>query len=97
MKKELTEEYVMHVAHLGRLKLTDEEIKKYKYQLNQILDEINKINDLDITSKDIMITPTINNNMFSTKELNTTDSKDILSNTPKTNGNYIEVRWLKND
>ena len=43
--KRLTNEEVLHVAKLARLKLTEEEVEKYAYQLKSILDEINKINE----------------------------------------------------
>jgi aspartyl/glutamyl-tRNA(Asn/Gln) amidotransferase C subunit len=96
MDKEVTEEYVLHVAHLGRLKLAPEEVERYKHQLKQILDEINKINELEFED-DILISPSSNTNVFSSKESNKTNPKDIISNAPKTNGNFIEVRWEKND
>jgi aspartyl/glutamyl-tRNA(Asn/Gln) amidotransferase C subunit len=96
MNKEVTEDYVLHVAHLGRLKLTTDEIQRYKHQLKQILDEINKINEIDFED-DIMISPSDNTNVFSSKESNKSNPKEILSNAPKTNGNFIEIRWEKND
>ena len=37
---ELTREEVLHVAHLARIDVTEEDINKYKIQLKQILDEI---------------------------------------------------------
>jgi aspartyl/glutamyl-tRNA(Asn/Gln) amidotransferase C subunit len=96
MNKEVTEDYVLHVAHLGRLKLTTDEIQRYKHQLKQILDEINKINEIDFED-DIMISPSDNTNVFSSKESSKSNPKEILSNAPKTNGNFIEIRWEKND
>lgn len=97
MDKEVTEEYVLHVAHLGRLKLNDDEIKRYKHQLKQILNEIDKINELNIDESDILITPSLNSNVFSLKRSNNIDTNEIISNAPKTNGNYIEVRWEKDE
>ena len=50
---ELTKEDVLHVAHLARIELKDEEIEKYIYQLNQIKDEMDKLTLVEIGSDDI--------------------------------------------
>lgn len=97
MEKELTREYVLHVAHLGRLSLTEIEIEKYRHQLKEILDEINKINEITFEKSDIMISPSDNTNVFSSNNSFELNSDRLIKNAPKTNGNYIEVRWLKND
>ena len=55
---ELTKEDVLHVAHLARIELKDEEIEKYIYQLNQIKDEMDKLTLVEIGSDDICISPT---------------------------------------
>ena len=47
---ELTKEDVLHVAHLARIELKDEEIEKYIYQLNQIKDEMDKLTLVEIGS-----------------------------------------------
>lgn len=93
---DLTEEEVLHVAHLGRLSLSKEEIEKYKHQLKQILNDINKINEV-VINDNIMISPSENSNVFSDNSYKEIDTKSALSNAPTTKGNYIEVRWLKND
>jgi aspartyl-tRNA(Asn)/glutamyl-tRNA(Gln) amidotransferase subunit C len=43
----LTEDEVRHVAKLARLKLTDEEVKKFAPQLSSILDYVDILNELD--------------------------------------------------
>ena len=60
---ELTKEEVLHVAHLARIDVAEEDINKYKIQLKQILDEINRINELDVDG-DILISPTDNKNVY---------------------------------
>jgi len=42
-------ERVKQVAHLARLRLSDEEVLKFAAQLNQTLDYITKLNELDVS------------------------------------------------
>lgn len=55
---------MLHVAHLARIELKDEEIEKYIYQLNQIKDEMDKLTLVEIGSDDICISPTENTNVY---------------------------------
>lgn len=50
----LTRRDIEHVAHLGRLELSEEEIELYTKQLNQILDYFKKLEELDTEN----VTPT---------------------------------------
>lgn len=98
MQEGLTREKVLHVADLGRIALTEEEIEKYSYQLKQILDEIEKINQVDIEDKAIMISPTNNTDGYRDDETGDVLSiEEALKNAPKANGNYVEVPGVFND
>ncbi len=44
----ISEEQVRHVANLARLGLTDEEVARMSEQLGDILDNIEKIQELDL-------------------------------------------------
>ena len=46
----LSEEQVRHIAHLARLSLSDEEVKKFSTELSSILDYIEILNELDTES-----------------------------------------------
>lgn len=92
---ELTREEVLHVAHLARIDVTEEDINKYKIQLKQILDEINRINELDVDG-DILISPTDNKNVYR-EDLGINEDVDVLRNAPKKSGNYIEIKRFVND
>lgn len=92
---ELTREEVLHVAHLARIDVTEEDINKYKIQLKQILDEINRINELDVDG-DILISPTDNKNVYR-KDEGINEDVDVLRNAPKKSGNYIEIKRFVND
>ncbi len=43
----LTREEVLHIAHLARLELTEEEIEQYRQQLSAILDYFQKLQEVD--------------------------------------------------
>ena len=92
---ELTREEVLHVAHLARIDVTEEDINKYKVQLKQILDEINRINELDVDG-DILISPTDNKNVYR-EDVGINEDVDVLRNAPKKSGNYIEIKRFVND
>lgn len=88
----LTKEEVLHVAELARLDLTDEEIEKFSYQLKEILDSINKINDVEISTDDILIAPWSTNTILREDIYKEYDLKeDILNNSSSRFDNFIEV------
>ena len=47
MVQKIDEQQVRHIAHLGRLKLTDAEIETFGAQLSDILDYVEQLNELD--------------------------------------------------
>lgn len=49
-KKTIDETTVKHVARLSRIDLSEEEINLYQRQLADILDYINKLNELDTSN-----------------------------------------------
>lgn len=94
--EELTKDEVLHVAHLARIEVDENEIEKYAYQLKQIMNEINKINEVKLEETDTLITPIEIHNVYRNDEpIN--EPIDIKSNAPKTNGNYIEVERFINE
>lgn len=44
----LSREEVLHVALLARLELSEEEIERYTWELNRVLEHIEKLKELDI-------------------------------------------------
>ena len=53
----LTREEVEHVADLAKLALTEEEIEKYRVELKQLIDYIDKVKDIKIYDEDFLIAP----------------------------------------
>lgn len=92
---ELTEDEVLHVAHLARISVSEEDIRKYKVQLKQILNEVERINEVDVDG-DILISPTDNQNNYR-DDIGIDEDVDVLKNAPKKSGNYIEIKRFVND
>ena len=92
MEEKLTREEVLHVAELARIKITEEEIERYQVQLKQLLNDVEKINDVEGYDDDILIAnwdaqTTLRED--SSKEM--LNPKEVVENAPRHSGNYIEV------
>ena len=92
----LTKEEVMHVAHLARIEITEEELLKYQKDLKVLFDEIDKIRDLDDFDDERMISPS-NNNFDLERESVLVDKDNLLLNVPKKKGNFVEVPVMVNE
>ena len=67
-------------------------MEKYQKQLADILTEIDKIVEVEIDNKDIMISPTENKNVYSDDVIETHISKsDALLNAKHKRSDYITV------
>ncbi len=87
---------VEHVNDLARLK--EEDLEKYEVQLNDIMTEIDKILDVEINTKEIMISPIENiNRYYDESEIELIDKKEVLEMANKTNGDFIVVSRVIND
>jgi aspartyl-tRNA(Asn)/glutamyl-tRNA(Gln) amidotransferase subunit C len=84
---------VEYVARLARLKLTQDEKEKYVRQLGDILNYINKLNELD-TSK---VEPTshvisLSNVFREDKVRESLPAEEILSNAPQKSRGFFRVK-----
>ena len=92
MEDKLTKEEVLHVAKLARIDITEEEIEKYQVELKQLLNEVEKINEVKGYDDEILIAPwSDNTTLISDSEGEMLDPKKVIENAPKHSGNYIEV------
>ena len=48
MEDKLSREEVLHVAHLARIEIDEEELAMYQVKLKQLLNEIEKINEVKV-------------------------------------------------
>jgi aspartyl-tRNA(Asn)/glutamyl-tRNA(Gln) amidotransferase subunit C len=46
----ISRDEVLHVARLARLELTDEEVERFREQLNAILEAVGKVAELDLSA-----------------------------------------------
>ncbi len=96
--EKLDEKTVLHVASLAKLHLSDDEKELYAYQLKDIMNEMDRINNVEIDDEEILIAPCNNINTFNedeTKEMLTRE--EILKNANKKYGSYIAVTRALND
>ena len=92
----LTKEEVLHVAHLARIEITEEELEKYQKDLKILFDEIDKIKDLDDFDEERIFSPCENKfNVNSNMEEVCKDN--LLHNVPKKKGNFVEVPVMVNE
>ena len=91
MKNKLTKEEVMHVLDLARLEATNDEIEKYQVDLYKMIQEIDKIRELDDFSEEILIAPWSDNSHLRENEEVIVPKGDILKNVPSKKGNFISV------
>ena len=88
----LTREEVLHVARLARIELSEKEIEKYQVELKQLLDDVEKINDVKGYDDDILIAPwSGETHLREDNEGEMLNPKRVVENAPKHSGNYIEV------
>ena len=92
MKDKLTKEEVLHVAHLARIKVDDNKKKKYQVELKQLLDDVDKIKEVEGYDEERMIAPWSKDTILREDEPGEMlNPKEVLKNAPKHSGNYIEV------
>lgn len=88
----LTKEEVLHIADLGKLELSDEEINRFGYQLKELFNEIDKVNEIDIDVKEGIFSP-LNNEceMFSDEYTVFESPEKLINNAPNKLENFVEV------
>lgn len=94
----LTKEEVMHVSKLAKIKISDEELVKYQHDLKLLIDDIDKIKDIEVISDDMLISPSNNiENLRSDSDTNSISFNDVKENVPKVVGNFVEVPVMINE
>ena len=91
MESKLTREEVLHVLDLARLDASDVEIEKYQIDLYKMMQEIDKIRELDDFDEELLIAPWSSDSHLRENEEISALSGDILKNVPSKKGNFISV------
>lgn len=94
----LDREKVLHVASLAKLRIEDDEIEKYVKELKDLMDEVNRIQDVQIEDEEILISPSENRNVYKDDTVGSMLTREeILKNANKKYGSYIAVTRALND
>lgn len=81
---DISREEIIHIAKLANLRLTEEEIEKTVYNMKDILNFANTVNNVNTDNVDESISATKNYNVFRKDEIKEFGDRDILlSNAPE--------------
>ena len=88
----ITREDVLHVAHLARLALTDEEVERFQEQLSAILEAVGKVSELDLTGVEPTAHPLALANVWAEDEPRPSlPLEEALANAPEREGDFFRV------
>ena len=94
----LTKEEVLHVAHLARINVNDDEIDKYARELKLLLDDVEKIKDIDTDTKELLVTPVEYESVLrDDSDISNVEFSEIKKNVPAVTGNFVEVPVMVNE
>lgn len=94
----LTREEVLHVAHLARISVSEEEIEEYSVELKELIDSIDKIKDVESCTDSILVTPVFHNSrMRDDNDTRSVDFSTIKNNLPSSIGRFVNVEVGNND
>ena len=94
----LEKEEVLHVAHLARIRVTEEEIEKYQIDLKKLLDEVDKIKDIELEDNELLVTPVDYESILrSDNDTRSVEFNEIKKNVPVSTGNFVEVPVMVNE
>ena len=74
----ISKEEIIHIAKLSDLNLSDEEIERYRTDLEDILEFATIINSVDTSNIDITIGANAKSNCFRKDEVVNFENKDLL-------------------
>ena len=89
---EISRELLLHVAHLARLELRDDELARLEGQLNDILAAVSKVAELDLSDVPPTSHPLDVVNVWEADEPRPCLTvEDALANAPEREGDYFKV------
>jgi aspartyl-tRNA(Asn)/glutamyl-tRNA(Gln) amidotransferase subunit C len=89
---EITRELLLHVAHLARLELHEDELARLEVQLNDILAAVSKVAELDLADVPATSHPLDVVNVWADDEPRPClPVEEALRNAPERDGNYFKV------
>lgn len=95
MAKGLTRKEVEHVARLAQLGLSDEEIEKFRQQLNTILESISQLQELNIEKIEPLSQTTGLKNVFRADTVKPSLTQaQALANAKESRNGYFKVKAI---
>jgi aspartyl-tRNA(Asn)/glutamyl-tRNA(Gln) amidotransferase subunit C len=92
MSEKLTEQTVLRVAKLSRLKLSPQEVTRFTSQLQQVLHYVEQLNEVDSANVEPMAHAIELSNVFRPDDPRPSLPRDAaLANAPKSDGKYFLV------
>jgi aspartyl-tRNA(Asn)/glutamyl-tRNA(Gln) amidotransferase subunit C len=89
---ELTREQLLHVAHLARLELREDELERLGAQLNDIIAAVSKVAELDLSDVPPTSHPLDVVNVWAEDEPRPSlPVEEALANAPQRDGAYFKV------
>ena len=89
---ELTREQLLHVAHLARLELREEELERLGAQLNDIIAAVSKVAELDLSDVPPTSHPLDVVNVWAEDEPHRSLTvEQALANAPESEGSFFKV------
>ncbi|MGB2695469.1 MAG: Asp-tRNA(Asn)/Glu-tRNA(Gln) amidotransferase subunit GatC [Dehalococcoidia bacterium] len=89
----LTREEVLHIAHLARIRLNDDDVVKFREQLSEILDHFEALQQLDTEGVPPTSHPLTLESVMRDDEAKASLSRDeALANAPNIEGDAFRVR-----
>lgn len=90
----LTKQEVQKIAELARIELKDEEIKKYRDQLSDVLGYVNKLQEVDTSAGDMDFYTTDLVNIWREDKINAATPDEhrlVLENMPDKENNQLKT------
>ena len=98
MEDRLTKEEVMHVANLARINVSEDEIEKYAKDLKILLNDVEKIKDIEVDTEELLVTPVDHESVLrDDSDTSSVSFNEIKKNVPATTGNLVEVPVMVNE
>ena len=89
---EISREQLLHVAHLARLELREDELARLEAQLNDILAAVGKVSELDLSDVPATSHPLDVVNVWGADEpRGSLSAEQALANAPERDGAYFKV------
>jgi aspartyl-tRNA(Asn)/glutamyl-tRNA(Gln) amidotransferase subunit C len=88
----ISKDEVLHVARLARLELDDDEVERFRSQLDAILDAVSKVAELDLSDAEPTAHPLDLANVWAADEPRPSLTPDeALANAPDRSGDLFRV------